>query len=132
MNIEPEFLTIDDVLDIHQRQLARFGGSGGIRDLGLLESAVAMPQASFGGEWLHAGLFKMAAAYAFHIAENQPFIDGNKRAGLLSALVFLDINGITIDYPDDRLHQAMINIAEKKSDKKALAALLKDIFLQKK
>jgi death-on-curing protein len=132
MNIEPEFLTLEDVLDIHERQLARFSGSGGIRDRGLLESAVAAPQAAFGGEWLHADLFEMAAAYALHIAENQPFIDGNKRAGLLSALVFLDINGISLDYPDDRLYQAMIDIANKKSDKKNLAKLLKEIFLQKK
>ena len=107
-------------------------GSGGIRDRGLLESAVAMPQSAFGGEWLHADLFEMAAAYAFHIAENQPFIDGNKRAGLLSAVVFLDINGISLDYPDDRLYQAMIDIANKKSDKKSFAELLKELFLQKK
>ena len=76
--MDPEFLVIDDVLDIHERQLAQFGGGGGIRDRGLLESAVAAPQASFGGEWLHSDIFEMAAAYAFHIAENQPFIDGNK------------------------------------------------------
>ncbi|MFA6448553.1 MAG: type II toxin-antitoxin system death-on-curing family toxin [bacterium] len=74
----------------------------------------------------------MAAAYAFHIAENQPFVDGNKRAGLLCAIVFLDINGISLDYPDDRLFQAMIDIADKKSDKNNLAMLLKDIFPQKK
>ena len=132
MNMEPEFLTLEDVLDIHERQLERFGGSGGIRDRGLLESAVAMPQSAFGGEWLHADLFEMAAAYAFHIAENQPFIDGNKRAGLLCAVVFLDINGISLDYPGERLYQAMIDIANKKSDKKSFAALLKELFLQNK
>jgi len=130
--MEPEFLTLEDVLDIHERQLERFGGSGGIRDRGLLESAVAMPQSAFGGEWLHADLFEMAAAYAFHIAENQPFIDGNKRAGLLCAVVFLDINGISLDYPGERLYQAMIDIANKKSDKKSFAALLKELFLQNK
>lgn len=131
MNIEPEFLTLEDMLDIHARQLAGYGGAGGIRDRGLLESAVAAPQAAFGGEWLHADLFEMAAAYAFHIAENQPFVDGNKRTGLLSAVVFLDINGISIVFPDPRLYQAMLDIAEKKLDKKAFGKLLRDTFLRK-
>ena len=131
MNIEPEFLILEDVLDIHARQLARFGGAAGIRDRGLLESAVAAPQAAFGGEWLHTDLFEMAAAYAFHIAENQPFVDGNKRTGLLCAIVFLDINGISIAFPDPRLHQAMIDIANKKLTKKDFGILLRDIFLRK-
>jgi death on curing protein len=85
---EPEFLTVDDVLLIHDEQLEAYGGIQGIRDNGLLESAAMMPQASFGGEYLHQNLFEMAAAYAFHIAENQPFLDGNKRTALVSALVF--------------------------------------------
>jgi len=71
------FLTVEEVLVLHEMQIERYGGSRGIRDRGLLESAVAMPQASFGGEYVHATLHEMAAAYAFHIAENQPFIDGN-------------------------------------------------------
>jgi len=132
MTPEPEFLTLEDVLDIHARQLAMFGGADGIRVKGLLESAVAAPQASFGGLLLHSDIFEIAAAYAFHIAENQPFIDGNKRTGLLSAVVFLDINGIAIDYPDPRLYTAMIEIAEKKLDKSGLANLFREIFLQSK
>jgi death-on-curing protein len=68
--MEPEFLSVDDVLEIHKKQLDAFGGIDGIRDIGLLESAVMTPQASFGGEYLHNGLFEMAASYAFHIAEN--------------------------------------------------------------
>ena len=132
MTPEPEFLTLEDVLDIHARQLVKFGGADGIRDKGLLESAVGAPQASFGGQLLHSDIFEIAAAYAFHIAENQPFIDGNKRTGLLSAVVFLDINGIAIDYPDPRLYTAMIDIAEKKLDKRGLANLFREIFLQSK
>lgn len=85
---EPEFLTVEDVLELQERALERFGGGQGIRDRGLLESAVAAPQASFGGEYAHTSLFEIAAAYAFHIAQNQPFLDGNKRAGLGSALLF--------------------------------------------
>src|SRR3954463_15270619 len=102
---------------LHDEQLARFGGAGGIRDMGLLESAVATPQASFGGEFLHEDLFSMAAAYAFHIAQNQAFVDGNKRTGLLSALVFLDLNEIRISDPGALLYQAMIDIAERTIDK---------------
>ncbi len=123
---EPTFLTVDDVLQIHEEQLACYGGADGIRDRGLLESAVAMPQASFGGDFVHANLFTMAAAYAFHIAENQPFVDGNKRTGLVSALVFLDLNGKTIT-GSDRLYDAMIAIAEHRMDKAGLATLFAEL-----
>jgi death on curing protein len=123
--IEPEFLTLEDVLQIHEEQIDANGGIRGIRDQGLLESAVMMPQASFGGEYLHQNLFEMAAAYAFHIAENQPFLDGNKRTALVSALVFLDINSFEILDPEMRLYDAMIAIANKEMDKYDLAKLLK-------
>ena len=124
---DPEFLDVGDVLEIHERQLERFGGSPGIRDRGLLESAVAMPQASFGGQFVHEHLFAMAAAYAFHIAENQPFIDGNKRTALVSALAFLSINGRAILDPEERLYDAMIALAERRLDKAGLATLLHDL-----
>jgi death-on-curing protein len=103
MTLAPDFLAVEDVLDLHAQQLERYGGSQGVRDLGLLESAVMTPQASFGGEYVHADLFQMAAAYAFHIAENQPLVDGNKRTGLASALVFLAINGYEIPDPEGAL-----------------------------
>ena len=85
------------------------------------------PQASFGGEYLHNGLFEMAAAYAFHIAENQPFLDGNKRTALVSALVFLDINGTEILDAEMVLYNAMIAISNKEMDKYDLAALFEDL-----
>jgi death-on-curing protein len=68
---EPEFLSLDEILEIHRDQIERYGGEGGIRDKGLLESAIAMPQQSFGGAYLHGDIFEMAAAYAFHLAESQ-------------------------------------------------------------
>ncbi len=77
-----------------------------------------MPQSSFGGEYLHNDLFKMATAYAFHIAENEPFLDGNKRTALVSALVFLDINGFVVLDEEMRLYDAMITIAKNEMDKK--------------
>ena len=78
---------------LHDDQLRIFGGSAGVRDAKALESAVATPASTFDGTFLHEDIFHMAAAYCFHIAENQPFVDGNKRTGLNAALVFLDING---------------------------------------
>jgi death-on-curing protein len=121
---DPVFLDVEDVLLIHEEQLPRYGGAPGIRDRALLESAVAMPRATAGGEFAHEDLFAMAAAYAFHIAQNQPFIDGNKRTGLLAAIVFLDLNGVAISDPAGRLYDAMIAIAERRLDKSGMATLL--------
>jgi death on curing protein len=126
---EFDFLTLDDVLLIHEQQLERYGGSPGIRDRGLLESAIAQPQAGFGGKYVHESVFEMAAAYAFHIAENQPFVDGNKRTALASALVFLDFNGYEIEDPAEELYQAMINLSAKTLDKKGMAKLLKKLIV---
>ena len=124
---DPVFLDVEDVLLIHEEQLSRYGGAAGVRDAGLLESAVAAPRSSAGGEFAHEDLFAMAAAYAFHIAQNQPFLDGNKRTGLLAALVFLDLNGVTVDDPEERLYDMMIAIAEHRLDKRALAPLLRTL-----
>ena len=120
----PDFLSVDEVLYLHEVQLSRYGGGSGLRDPGALESAVAMPRASFEGDLLHSDLFAMAAAYAFHIAQNQPFVDGNKRTGLAAALVFLDLNGVTIEDPEHRLYDAMLDLAERRMDKTGLASLL--------
>jgi death-on-curing protein len=121
----PEFLLVEDVLFLHEQQLSRYGGSPGVRDMALLESAVATPQATFDGEFLHKDLFTMAAAYAFHIAENQPFVDGNKRTGLAAALVFLDLNGIQISDPVGSLYEAMLALADRSLDKNGLADVLR-------
>ena len=125
MSAEPDFLSVEDVIQIHDEQIAAYGGTAGVRDQGLLESAVAMPRASFGEAYLHEDLAHMAAAYAFHIAQNQPFLDGNKRTGLVAALVFLDLNRIIILDPQEKLYDAMIAIAERRMDKDGLAELLR-------
>ena len=123
----PLFLTLAEVIDIHNDQINRYGGNPGARDLGLLESAISVPQSGFGGQLLHASLFEMAAAYAFHISENQPFVDGNKRTALASALIFLEMNGVSIRDPKNRLYDAMIKLATRRLGKKALAALLSEL-----
>ena len=127
MTDEPIFLDVDDVLELHAAQLELFGGGTGVRDLGLLESAVAQPQTSFGGQFTHDGLYAMAAAYLFHIVSNHPFVDGNKRAGLLSALVFLDLNGVSIDQPSDALYELTMGVAEGRHDKAFVTAELERI-----
>jgi len=123
----PEFLDVEDVLALHAALLDEHGGQAGIRDQGLLESAVAVPMATFDGAFLHEDLFAMAAAYAFHIAENQPFVDGNKRAAIGAALVFLDMNGVDIPEATPELYGAMIDIAARRLDKRGLAALLHNL-----
>ncbi|MGH7166137.1 MAG: type II toxin-antitoxin system death-on-curing family toxin [Nitrospiraceae bacterium] len=91
---ELTFLSVDDVLLIHADTIENDGGSPGVRDHGLLDAAVAMPRQQFGGAFLHEDVAAMAAAYLFHIAQNHPFVDGNKRAAVMAALVFLQVNGI--------------------------------------
>ena len=122
---EPVFLTLAEVVEIHADQVDRYGGQDGVRDLGLLESALAQPEASFGGEWLHKDRYEMAAAYAYHLCQNHPFVDGNKRAALACALVFLELNGLSLRDPKGVLKGAMLRMASGKLSKAALANLLR-------
>jgi death-on-curing protein len=120
---EPKFLTLPEVLHLHAESLRRYGGSAGIREPGLIESALVSAQNDFwyGG----GGLFEIAAAYAFHIAESQAFMDGNKRAAAASAISFLARNGVRVPKDDGSIYDAMIAIAQRRLDKKGLAAVLK-------
>lgn len=113
----PEFLSLADVLTIHEDQIDRYGGSHGIRDQGLLESALAQPPATFGGEYLHLGLYEMAAAYLYHIVQNHPFIDGNKRVGAVSAYVFLRMNGIELISSEEAIESLVLAVASGQADK---------------
>ncbi|MCK4515140.1 MAG: type II toxin-antitoxin system death-on-curing family toxin [Spirochaetaceae bacterium] len=123
----PRFLTLAEVLSILQDQITRYGGEFGIRDLNLLSSAIAVPQASFGGQTLHADLFEMAAAYAFHICQNHPFLDGNKRVAFASALVFLDLNGVNISDPEERLYPMMMKVARGDAGKPLIAETFRNL-----
>ena len=84
-----------------------------------------MPGASFGQEWLHRDLYEMAAAYAFHLSQNHPFVDGNKRTGLVCALAFLEINGVSIADVEGRLYEAMVDVASGVLDKLGLAGVFR-------
>ena len=119
---DPIFLTLAQVLCLHARQIERFGGDPGVRDLKLVESAVAQPQQGFGGEFFHKTLAEIAAAYLFHLVQNHGFIDGNKRAGAAAALVFLELNGIDTDpIDDDEMESLTLAIACGQADKSAAA-----------
>ena len=125
-----DFLSLAEVLEIHRDQIERYGGKTGIRDMGLLQSALAMPAAGFGGRYLHGDLFEMAAAYLFlfHIVRNHPFVDGNKRTGAVAALVFLSLNGMEIEAGEDIFEQMVRAVAEGKMDKSAIAGFFRDHF----
>ena len=106
---EPEWLDIGIVFDFHAEQLALFGGADGIRDLGLLESALARPINKFAyGE---TDLAVLAAAYGFGIARNHPFVDGNKRTALAAMIVFLGLNAFDLDAPVEGATAIVIGIA---------------------
>ena len=121
----PRFLGFDEILEIHQDQIKRYGGSAGIRDAALLLSALAMPSAGVAGEYLHADLIEMAAAYVFHIVKNHPFVDGNKRVGAVAALVFLDLNGVEAQLPEADLYELIMGVARGETSKTAIAELLR-------
>jgi death-on-curing protein len=121
-----EFLSLEEALQIHEQQIELFGGSHGLRDRGLLESALAQPQATFFGQYLHADLFAMAAAYLFHIAMNHPFIDGNKRVAAATAVVFLQLNGWIDTATDEELVDITLGVASGQIGKEQIA----DFFRQ--
>ena len=117
----PTFLTLGEVLEIHRDQIGRYGGAAGIRDLGLLQSALSQPRATFGGEFLHGDLAEMAAAYLFHLVCDHPFVDGNKRVGLVSAIVFLRLNKKNLDVTEDKLEALVTSVAQGKMTKAKIA-----------
>ena len=125
MNRSPQFLTLADVFEIHLYQLVHFGGTSGTRDLGLLKSAVAMPEMSVGGVMLHKDIFEMAAAYLFHIVQNHPFLDGNKRTGAMAAIVFLDINDVEFTASDAEFTEMVLQVASSQLEKPAITEFLK-------
>jgi death on curing protein len=120
---EPIFLTLDEVHHIHARSLAEHGGSDGTRDPGLVESALASAKNTFC--YANGDLFDVAASYAFHLAESQAFIDGNKRTAVATAMVFLAMNGVYARPATWELYLAMIDVAEKKKTKADLAEIFR-------
>jgi death-on-curing protein len=121
---EPEWLDTTIVLDVHAEQLALFGGADGVRDLGLLESALGRPLNKF--TYGETDLAALAAAYAFGIARNHPFVDGNKRAAFASLIVFLGLNGIDFDVPPQEATAIILSMAAGEVSEESLARWIRD------
>jgi death-on-curing protein len=121
---EPEWLDLAIVVDVHAEQLALFGGADGMRDIGLLQSALARPVNKFAyGE---TDVAVLAAAYAFGIARNHPFVDGNKRAAFASIIVFLGLNGFDLTAPPEQATAIMLEVGAGNMDEQALARWIAD------
>ena len=125
MKEPPVFLTVDQVLAVHRRVVQEFGGDLEVRDYGLLESAVMMPAAQFGGEYLHDGLPAMAAAYLFHICRNHAFVDGNKRTALAAAEVFVLLNDMRLKATGRQLENLTLGVARGKVSKDEVVAFFR-------
>jgi len=120
------FLTLDEVLVAHEEQIRLFGGASGIRDTGLLLSAMGNVEATFGGVFLHETIFEMAAACLHGICRNHPFVDGNKRTALSAALTFLDANHVEVHASESELVDLVISVAGGKTSKAAVAVFFED------
>lgn len=118
------FLSLEDVLEIHLDQINRYGGKKGIRDQNLLQSAISQPCSTFDGQYLHKTIYDKSAAYLFHICQNHPFIDGNKRVATVSSLMFLIMNDYSIDYNENDLEKMTRSVAAGKIKKTEIALFL--------
>jgi death-on-curing protein len=125
VSVEPQFLTLDEVVAIHRDQIQRYGGSLGVRDWGLLKSAIAMPAVTFGGQFLHSNLCEMSAAYLFHLVQNHPFIDGNKRVGAVAADVFLSLNDLQLMAGEDEFAELVLSVARGETSKSGTAEFIR-------
>jgi death-on-curing protein len=124
--VNPSLLTLDEILALHGDQIRRYGGSSGVRDMGLLQSAMGSAAATFGGAFLHDTLFDMGAAILYGICRNHPFVDGNKRTAVAAALTFLAMNGVEIDADEDDFYDLVIGVAEGRVSRSAVAVFLAD------
>jgi death-on-curing protein len=121
---DPAFLTLDEVLAIHADQIRRYRGKTGLRDVALLQSALGTAETTFEGDYLHTDLFEMASAYLFHIVRNHPFVDGNKRTGLMVALVFLGLNDLELTVDPEELFELVSGASTGEIGKSAVAVFL--------
>lgn len=123
------YFTLQEIIEFHTEIIEKYGGVDGIRDIGLLASAIDMPKAKMYGEYLHPTIFDKAAAYLFHIISNHPFLDGNKRTGTMAALTFLRLNETHIKFTKKQsadLEELVVQTADGKMTKKQISKFLKD------
>lgn len=123
--MEPRFLSLGRVIAIQRDSIEHYGGDPGVRDMGLLESAIAQPRASFAGNYLHEDIATMAAAYLYHLVMDHPFVDGNKRVGAAAAFLFLDMNKVEFTAEEKVFKDLVLNVAAGKLDKADVIAFFK-------
>jgi death-on-curing protein len=123
--MSPRFLSLARVVEIQRNSIETYGGDPGVRDNGLLESAIAQPQAMFGGQFLHEDIESMGAAYLFHLVMNHPFVDGNKRVGAMAAFIFLEMNGRELMTAPEAYRDLVLDLAAGKLDKADVIAFFK-------
>jgi death-on-curing protein len=111
----------------HLSLVEAYGGEPGVGDIGLLHSAIAMAQASYGGGLLHNDLFEMAAAYLFHLVQNHPFLDGNKRTGAATDIIFLEMNGVEIEADEEGLVDVTLRVAAGNAGKREIAEFFRGL-----
>jgi death-on-curing protein len=121
-------LGVDIVREIHAEALKQFGGLNGVRDENLLASAVLAPHSSFGGKSPYSDVVDVAAAYLFYICRNHPFLDGNKRTAMMSAIVFLRLNGIEPELDSERWEKLMLDVAASRLDREQTTARLRKLL----
>ncbi len=115
------------VMAIHDDQIRLYGEAYGVRDMSALDAALHMPQAQFGGEFLHTTIFEMAAAYGFHLCQNHPFLDGNKRAAGMAMFTFLRLNGLEPHASEPDYYTVMMSVASGQMSKEQLADWLREV-----
>lgn len=118
------FISKEHILRLHKLAIDDFGGATDVRDASLVDSAISQPMQTFGGEFLHTTIQEMAAAYFYHISQNQGFSDGNKRTGFLALVTFLKINGYDLTIPSDYVWPVLLKVASGELDKTQLAEFL--------
>jgi death-on-curing protein len=123
--MEIAFLTLEDVLALHDELIQRYGGAPGLRDAGLLEAALAMPQAGFGGQYFHEFPHEMGAAYLFHLVRNHAFIDGNKRVALACAILFFKINRVSYSITEEEAVELSFDAASGRADTGAVTTFFR-------
>jgi len=125
MTLSPKFLSLEQVIKLHKLQVDEYGGSHGVKDEGLLISALAQAESGFGEECFHKDLYEMAAAYLFHLVSNHAFNDGNKRIAASVSAVFLEINGIEVTADENEFETLVMEAAQSKKTKEEIASFFR-------
>lgn len=123
-----KFLTLNQIIFIHDKLLNLYGGAQGLKDINLLKSAIAQPRATFDGNFLHPSIGEMAAAYVYHLIKNHAFLDGNKRTGIFSAIVFLEKNKFSAKLSQKQFYQIAVDVAMSKISKTDLAQIFNNML----